>query len=452
MGDEATLDSRPEARSSRAGSPCCCALADAGVGLLPAPRAGRRRAGLAWIASHLVARTRRLRRGSKLERPVEQADCRGNVLAAHARCPRQSGEPFAGASSKLVRLLASDARARRGSGAPARGGSRGSRRARSGRAPCPSSQSAKRSCSSARVAFGQRVVGGVADQKVAEAEGVVAGELRPVGPDELLAHERHQLRRHVVLVGRERLDAAAVEDLALDRRRARALRARTGRAGRAGRRGAPGSSAARRRRRSATRRPSRASARRRAGCPRPPRGSERAARRRAASPSSRSISSSVSSALERLEQDGGRVQLAAGPRRRRSSSSGRAMQRSRIGASRLQSATWSTRSRNVGSAQCRSSKTQTTGARLLEQLAERPRDLVGRRRLLPTRRAATRSPRPRVGPTAAGQLDHDLDDRPVRDSLAVREAAAAHDRRRRRATRGTPPSGATCRRPPRRGA
>ena len=46
---------------------------------------------------------------------------------------------------------------------------------------------------------------------------------------------------------------------------------------------------------------------------------------------------------------------------RTSSSSGRAMQSSRIGASRLRSATCSTRSRKVGSPQCRSSKTTTTG-------------------------------------------------------------------------------------------
>ena len=63
----------------------------------------------------------------------------------------------------------------------------------------------------------QRVVGGVADQQVAEAEAVLAGELRPVRPDQLLADERGQARRHLGLVGCERLDGAAVEDLALDR-------------------------------------------------------------------------------------------------------------------------------------------------------------------------------------------------------------------------------------------
>ncbi len=67
---------------------------------------------------------------------------------------------------------------------------------------------------------------------------------------------------------------------------------------------------------------------------------------------------------------------------RRSRSSGRAMQSRRIGASRERSATCSTRSRNVSSPQWTSSSTQTIG-RLdgdrLEQLPERPGDLVARR-------------------------------------------------------------------------
>src|SRR5579884_1303426 len=50
-----------------------------------------------------------------------------------------------------------------------------------------------------------------------EAERLVSGELRALGPDELLADERLEPLRDVRLAGRERLDAAAVEDLALDR-------------------------------------------------------------------------------------------------------------------------------------------------------------------------------------------------------------------------------------------
>ena len=63
----------------------------------------------------------------------------------------------------------------------------------------------------------ERLVGRVADQQVAEAEAVLARELRPVRPDQLLAHERGQARRHLGLLGRERLHGTPVEDLALDR-------------------------------------------------------------------------------------------------------------------------------------------------------------------------------------------------------------------------------------------
>ena len=64
----------------------------------------------------------------------------------------------------------------------------------------------------------QRVVGRVADQEVAEAEGVLAGELRPC-PSRISSLRTSAARRGVTwrLVGCERLDGAAVEDLALDR-------------------------------------------------------------------------------------------------------------------------------------------------------------------------------------------------------------------------------------------
>ena len=65
--------------------------------------------------------------------------------------------------------------------------------------------------------LGERVVGRVADQQVAEAEAVLARDLRPVRPDQLLADERGEARGDLRLLGRERLDGAAVEDLALDR-------------------------------------------------------------------------------------------------------------------------------------------------------------------------------------------------------------------------------------------
>ncbi len=52
---------------------------------------------------------------------------------------------------------------------------------------------------------------------MAEAEAVLARELRRVGTDQLPAHERGQARRDLGLLRPERLHGAAVEDLALDR-------------------------------------------------------------------------------------------------------------------------------------------------------------------------------------------------------------------------------------------
>ena len=63
----------------------------------------------------------------------------------------------------------------------------------------------------------ERVVGGVTDQQVAEAEAVLACELRLVWPDQFPADERGQTRRHLSLLRCERLHGAAVEDLTLDR-------------------------------------------------------------------------------------------------------------------------------------------------------------------------------------------------------------------------------------------
>ena len=93
--------------------------------------------------------------------------------------------------------------------------------------------------------LGQGVVGGVSDQQVAEAEGVVSGELRRVGTDQALADERGEARRHRAAV-RERLDRAAVEDLALDRAPLQHGALARPRAGRAARRGALAGSVGRR--------------------------------------------------------------------------------------------------------------------------------------------------------------------------------------------------------------
>ena len=62
----------------------------------------------------------------------------------------------------------------------------------------------------------QGLVGGVAHEEMAEAERILSGEQRPVRADQLLANERGQLGREPRLLGRERLDDAVVEHLALD--------------------------------------------------------------------------------------------------------------------------------------------------------------------------------------------------------------------------------------------
>ena len=67
--------------------------------------------------------------------------------------------------------------------------------------------------------FGQRIVGGIPNQDVAEAEGILSGERRPVRKDELLAHERLEAlvdSTMQLLVGK-RLNGSPVEDRALDR-------------------------------------------------------------------------------------------------------------------------------------------------------------------------------------------------------------------------------------------
>ena len=99
---------------------------------------------------------------------------------------------------------------------------------------------------------------------------------------------------------------------------------------------------------------------------------------------------------------------------RTSSNSLRATQSMKIGASRERSATCSTRSTNSGSAHCRSSMTATwgrAGRTRLEEPSERDPRLGGR------------------GHDDALRVDAErhehLDERPVSDPLAVREAASA---------------------------
>src|SRR5262249_43991781 len=80
--------------------------------------------------------------------------------------------------------------------------------------PEPAGETAMEVCTNG---LRERFVGGVTDQQMAEAEGVVAGELGPVRPDQLVPDECGQPRQHLGLLRSERLDGAAMEDLALDR-------------------------------------------------------------------------------------------------------------------------------------------------------------------------------------------------------------------------------------------
>ncbi|HXM69717.1 MAG TPA: hypothetical protein VN970_01185, partial [Thermoanaerobaculia bacterium] len=52
------------------------------------------------------------------------------------------------------------------------------------------------------VRFRQRVVCSVANEQVPEGEGVLAGEHRSVRAQEVLAHQRQKLSRHVARIGR----------------------------------------------------------------------------------------------------------------------------------------------------------------------------------------------------------------------------------------------------------
>ena len=63
--------------------------------------------------------------------------------------------------------------------------------------------------------LGETVVGGIADEQVPEAKGIVTRQLRAFGPDQLLADESRQSRHDRPVLG-QRLHRPAVEDLALD--------------------------------------------------------------------------------------------------------------------------------------------------------------------------------------------------------------------------------------------
>ncbi len=198
---------------------------------------------------------------------------------------------------------------------------------------------------------------------------------------------------------------------------------------------------------------SRASPRRTAGCPRPPPGSGRARVGGQSSAPSRLSTSSMARLAGRAARAAPCVAFSLPPPQpgRSSSSSGRAMHSSRIGASRVQSATCSIRSRNAGSAQWMSSNTTTSGARAPgargtsgpprtsssratgsthadeagAAAASRPPASVedGRRSWSRAARGGSSSDR------RSGRLVHHLGQRAERDALAVGQASAAQDRR-----------------------
>ena len=161
-------------------------------------------------------------------------------------------------------------------------------------------------------------------------------------------------------------------------------------------------------------------------------------------------------AVSGVERDQRRVRLRRSPspggRRAARAARGRA---SSTGAPRIQSARYSSRSRNVGSPHWMSSNTTTSGrsrAEVLEQLADRPERLLDRRpspasrpssgreplarraRRRRRRRAAARELAPRLARAESrvadpGGVRERRGDRPERDALAVRQAAPRDDGR-----------------------
>ena len=284
----------------------------------------------------------------------------------------------------------------------------------------------------------QRVVGGVADQQVAEAEAVLARKLRRSGRISCLRTSAASRGVTCGSSGRERLHGAAVEDLALDRAALEDAPLARRRAGRGGRRAARAASAEPRPRpvllghgehlgeeervaagRAAIRSPQRLRTRRRAARRPPRRGSG----------SSRSVDRPFASALEQL-----RARHADEQDRR---------------AARRAAPTPSTRSRKVSSPHWMSSKTTTSGAcsssSLRNAQAISSADVAALRL---SEQRADRRRRGRVGGERVELLDH-LDHRPVGDPLAVGEAAAADDPRVDRGER-LGDERATCRDPRRR--
>ena len=400
----------------------------------PAAIAASAAASRGWVKIALARSSSQVdidtQRPGERQRALEQR--RGGALAPRANACRPavaSRSPAAGgrAAGRVGAELADSAR-------PARGGSRGSRPARSGRCPCCSSQPAKRSCRSLG-RLRQRLVGGVADQQVAEAEGVLADELRPVGADELLAHEPREPAGH--LAPPRRAPAPRRDGRAGPRpSRTRARRARPGRAGQAGRRAAPGSSAAPATSSSPDSRASATICSTNSGLP-------SAAPRMPLAGLVRDVAEAARSALRLL-----------GERAARAAPWSRSLSRRPVGAAveqfRPRHAEQQDRriARQIGDVVDQVEERLLAPVQVVENTDERPlgapptRATCERPRRSPRRVADARSSpsRPRASRRGSLRRDpaaQDLDDRPVRDALPVGEAAARGRRSHRRGRRGT---------------
>ena len=437
--------------------------------------------------------------GRHPKRSLEEAARRGTVFPAKGSLAGVLQAEHSLAARWTVTSSPEFARAPCGSDAPARGGSRRSPRTRSaGRRRSRSSQSAKRSWRSARSAFGQRLVGGVADEDVAEPERVAARSARTARAG------RAPCARARAARGRPpgaASSAAARSTAACSKTRpttqARSATARSAAASRSSRaarsalidggtrtssRSSPASQVPSA---SVDSRPSSTSiAEQLLDVQRVALGGRRDPARRAVGGSADAARAAprsgarVASAPSGSSEDRRRVDLAAAPARPRSSSSGRAGQSSRSGASRLQSAMCSSEVEQgrLGPVDVLDDDDQRPVAReVLEEPPDRPEQLLLRRDV---RRQADRDRR-RVAASSVGVVASPSSsarilrrapasassassipaaartisrDRPVGDALAVRQAAAAQDGRlRRRPRRGTRRRGGSCRRRPVRG-
>ena len=369
-----------------------------------APRPGR---GVAVAVPPPRAAARPLSRGGSLRRGSRRG-------RAHV-CRRPPGARLRGRAAR--RLGRRPGRAPLGSAPPARGGIRRARPARRGRR----ARRASRELLVQLRAHGlwQRFVGGVPDQEMTEAKCRLGVDLWSLRPNELLSHEQLQLRRDVLGRGSggERDNGSAMEHLTFDRAAVDdgslvlAERVETRLEHRLDRR-RDLDRLARVCRASVT------SSSRKSGLP------SAVARIRDL------VSGSSSTPTSRLSASSAAMSAASGSSRtevafslpppqpgRASRSSGRAMQSRKIGTSRDQSATCSTRSWSGGSAQCRSSSTTTSG-----------RSCASRSKSARVESCVSAGDERIASSGIDAKLDEHLDEREVGDALAVGERATASDR------------------------